>query len=204
MKLSSSPILMLDLGNVVFPLEFDEFDQWLIRSKRNPKRDIAKDFMPIYLDYERGKFSTSIFLSRLREELECDFKDSEFEEKWISCWKRDTEGMEELLLNLKKQFPLYVLSNTNALHMNNYTRTKKILQHFDRLFLSYELDCSKPDVAIYQKVTGELNCQPEQILFFDDKPENIEGAKSAGWKAEIFISAQHVRERFMQHTKELT
>ena len=195
-------ILMLDLGNVVFPLEFDAFDKWLPTCRRNQMRDISREFHQIYLDYEMGKFNTDAFFGRLESELELEFDPATFKQMWLSCWQRDTEGMEEFICELKNKFMLCVLSNTNALHMETYLDTKKILRHFDRLFLSYELDCSKPEVEIYQKVTRELQVEPGQILFFDDKPENIDGARKAGWQAEIFNGVPAAKARFAQHVSE--
>ena len=201
--MNSSAILMLDLGNVVFPLEFEAFDAWLLTCRRDQQRDISKDFLAIYLDYERGKFDTSFYYRRMREELELDFEESKFEKMWLSCWQKDTEGMEDFIVSLKGKYKLCVLSNTNALHMNDYLKTKKILGHFDQLFLSYEMGCSKPDVAIYKKITQELQVKPEQILFFDDKAENIEGARKAGWQAEIFNGVKKAKLRFEQHVKQV-
>ena len=79
--------------------------------------------------------------------------------------------------------------------MKCFVREKKILQRFDRLFLSHEMGCRKPEAAIYHQVAEELKVTPSSILFFDDRAENIEGARKAGWEAEIFGGVRASAER---------
>ncbi|MBF0197799.1 MAG: HAD-IA family hydrolase [Planctomycetes bacterium] len=187
-------ILMLDLGNVIFPLDFNEFDQWLVSCLKTPNDNLEKEFMPLYLGYEKGSFSTEVFLNRLREELNLEFNNEDFERKWISCWQRDMPGMAELLDERPSELPAYALSNTNELHMRHFHESKDILKKFDALFLSHEMKVSKPDSAIYHQVCAKLSCKPEQVYFFDDRSDNIASAKQCGYNAYIFESAEQIRE----------
>lgn len=198
-----TPVLILDLGNVVFPLEFDGFDSWLASRQQQPMSDFYDHYHPIYLAYESGQIDTAQFFTNLKQELGVVFEDDEFESMWISCWQRDMPGMEAMLIKYKDHYPIHVLSNTNDLHMRNFFKTKSILGHFDRTFLSHELQCAKPNLAIYQKVTQALAVPAESILFFDDKIENVEGARAVGWKSEVFVDAVVAEERWLKHIEEV-
>lgn len=48
------------------------------------------------------------------------------------------------------------------------------------IFTSYDLGLLKPDLAIYQELATRLGCNYSEILFIDDKKQNIEAAKSLG------------------------
>ncbi len=52
----------------------------------------------------------------------------------------------------------------------------------------------KPDLAIYRHHAATFGLEPQATLFFDDKPENVAGARAAGWHAEQFVGAQRMRE----------
>ncbi len=39
-----------------------------------------------------------------------------------------------------------------------------------------------------------LGIQPEEGLFLDDRPENVEGARAVGLQAELFVSWEHLLE----------
>ena len=56
------------------------------------------------------------------------------------------------------------------------------LSKFDYVFLSFEMNCIKPSREIYEKVNEMLFFNPEDILFIDDRQDNIEMAKEFGWK----------------------
>jgi len=51
---------------------------------------------------------------------------------------------------------------------------------------SHELRLIKPDAAIYLHAAEGLGCPPEQVLFIDDREENIAGAQAAGMQAIIY------------------
>jgi 2-haloacid dehalogenase len=60
--------------------------------------------------------------------------------------------------------------------------------------VSGEIRLLKPDPAIYAHHTQAFGLEPTATLFFDDSPKNVEGARAAGWKAELFTSAERMRE----------
>ena len=52
----------------------------------------------------------------------------------------------------------------------------------------------KPDLAIYRHHAETFGLDPAAILFFDDNVKNVEGARAAGWRAEVFGSPEGMRE----------
>lgn len=57
---------------------------------------------------------------------------------------------------------------------------------FTQVFLSCEIGSSKPDFSAYQTVIDQLQLKPEECLFVDDSPANVEGAKKAGMDSFCF------------------
>jgi putative hydrolase of the HAD superfamily len=56
------------------------------------------------------------------------------------------------------------------------------LSGFDRCIWSYSLSMAKPDPAIYLKTAEALHTAPAQILFIDDREENVTAAAALGIK----------------------
>jgi putative hydrolase of the HAD superfamily len=50
----------------------------------------------------------------------------------------------------------------------------------ERILFSAELGAQKPDPEVYRRALARLGFRPEETLFTDDKPENVEGAVAAG------------------------
>lgn len=70
----------------------------------------------------------------------------------------------------------------------------KWLDRFDVLVWSYLLGMAKPDEAIYRHVLTELDVEPEEALFIDDKQPNIEAARALGMKCHEFTTVAHLRQ----------
>lgn len=97
---------------------------------------------------------------------------------------------------------IVLLSNTNAIHFpacrkryfesNGYT----IDDYFDHLYLSYEMQMSKPDEEIFHTLLASEGCRAEECLFFDDGPQNIETAKRLGFRTYL-VSERERWDRMM-------
>lgn len=191
--------LILDLGNVFFPLEFEAFEAWIRDDLGHVLDEVLPEFQIIYDLYERGGMTDDDFVQRSCQLLGPQADGETFVKLWNGIWHRNTEGMETWLMELKGNTTIHVLSNTNALHMDHFMATQPILKWVDRFFLSHEWKLSKPDVAWYEAVHKELNVDPSSILFFDDKIENIEGARLAGWRAEVFTDTPTAKRQWDEH-----
>jgi FMN phosphatase YigB (HAD superfamily) len=63
----------------------------------------------------------------------------------------------------------------------------------ERPFLSHELGLMKPAAEVFARVARELECAPGEIAFFDDGPENVDGATRAGLSAHQTVGPDHLR-----------
>ncbi|MGC2110764.1 MAG: HAD family phosphatase [Candidatus Korobacteraceae bacterium] len=67
------------------------------------------------------------------------------------------------------------------------------LDEFEVQIWSCEHGVIKPDPAIYRICLDALGCEAKRTLFFDDRPNNVEGAKTAGMEAHLFESVEQAR-----------
>ncbi len=82
--------------------------------------------------------------------------------------------------SLKDKCMIGILSNLSYLDKDRIDMHVD-LSKFDYVWLSFELECRKPDNIIYEKVEKSLDIDKSSILFIDDKESNIEAAKMRGW-----------------------
>ena len=64
------------------------------------------------------------------------------------------------------------------------------LRDFDRTYISGTLGLAKPDPAIYRLVEKDSGIAPADLLFTDDRPENVEAANTRGWRTHLFREPQ--------------
>lgn len=62
------------------------------------------------------------------------------------------------------------------------------------MFISGELQMSKPHGAIFHHVTARLEADPADIHFIDDRQVNVDGAQSAGWNAHLWTDDADTRQ----------
>ncbi len=86
-----------------------------------------------------------------------------------------------------------ILSNLGDSVLENMKREYDWLPRFDVLVWSYQLGVVKPDAAIYRHTLKELGTRPEETLFLDDRPANIEGARAVGMQGIVFSSVEQLR-----------
>ncbi len=89
-------------------------------------------------------------------------------------------GMLPLLRRLKSVVPLVLLSNTREEWFDFVDKKFDLSDYFVEKFLSFQLGCLKPDAKIFRLVSDRLKVAPEQLLFIDDKEENIRAAAKLG------------------------
>lgn len=100
----------------------------------------------------------------------------------------------EFLQLLSKNYRLFLLSNTDAIHINTFEQKtgssfySAFYQCFEKVYFSFEIGMRKPDAAIYLHVLRENELSPKRTLFVDDKKENTDAALALGmqvWHLEV-------------------
>ena len=63
---------------------------------------------------------------------------------------------------------------------SRHTKGKPFIDDMDGMMVSYMVHINKPDEGIYRALLEKYDLKPEESLFFDDRPENVEGAAKCG------------------------
>lgn len=136
---------------------------------------------------EEGTISPEAFCNEVRRLTNCHASDNAMWEAWNSFLVTIPSWKLEALIELKKHFPLYLLSNTNEPHWQKAVTSLfpyngwQAEDYFDRIFLSYELHQVKPAADIFRTVMAETGVRPEETLFIDDAEANCATARALGF-----------------------
>jgi glucose-1-phosphatase len=180
--------ILFDLGKVLIDFNFETGVQALHAAcsiSRNRLEEVLWDENWI-CRYERGEISTSEFHAYLRETADLGMDLPDFCETWSSVFLPDLLVSEDLLLALKRKYPLILVSNTNELHIDFVRTNYRVLDYFDHHVLSYEVGSLKPDRKIFEYAIAVSGHQPEALFFIDDREENIVAARQLGMHAHQF------------------
>jgi FMN phosphatase YigB (HAD superfamily) len=97
------------------------------------------------------------------------------------------EGTREALPALRKRFAgIACLSNDIAAWSVRLRRRFGLETWIDPWFISGELGLRKPSVEIYRLVIERLDARPQDIVFVDDRPRNLDAARALGLRTVLF------------------
>jgi 2-haloacid dehalogenase len=112
-----------------------------------------------------------------------------FKTRWAESLGNVDTAMVDLLAALRGSVPVYALTNFSAETFPLARQRFDWLGWFDDCVVSGVEGLTKPDPAIYELVTSRFGLDPDRVWFTDDSVPNIDGARRAGWMAEVFTDA---------------
>lgn len=204
MKALAYEQIIFDLGGVLIDIDYQATEKAFV--------DLGfEDFGEKYSQlnqsdlfdkFEIGEISAQHFINKIL--LLCP--ESTSPNKVVAAWNamlgEFPKEKIELLHQVKSRLPIYMLSNTNEIHISKvYEAWDKVSEEpmsalFDKIYLSFEIGKRKPDVATFNWVCETLAINPSKTLFIDDSPQHIEGAKKAGLHTYFYQSKSEFLEFF--------
>lgn len=182
--------IVFDLGGVIMTLDPAEA---LRRFKALGLSD-AERYLDAYTqsgifgNLEEGKITAEDFRSKLSSLTGHELTFDECKHAWLGYRKDVPQRNLDLLKELRaKGYRLILLSNTNpfmmdwALSSEFDGKGSSLNDYFDALYLSYRLGIMKPAPDFFRQVLDNENILPEEILFVDDGPRNVEAAGKLGF-----------------------
>lgn len=198
-RVPSVKLLVFDMGHVFIDFDWEEVRRRFARRSGLSDRQVFEAFVALSkLGYESGKIGTTEFLLALNTLLETDIELAEFTEMWTATFTENPE-MAALMQELKKQAPLYLLSNTNEVHYEWIQQRYNVRRHFDYEILSYKVGSAKPDAPIYRHVFEHSGLKPEQCFMTDDLAANIKTARELGMRTHRFHGVKPLIKAIRRH-----
>jgi putative hydrolase of the HAD superfamily len=187
--------IVFDMGNVLVAFDSTRAFARLLPLCPHPIGEIRTRLRAtgIVGQLETGKIEPEAFVKQFGELLDFQITYPEFCDLWSSIFLPEPIMPDSFLAALSENYPMIVLSNTNAIHFDMIRKNYGLLKHFDHEVLSHEVGAAKPQPEIYREAIRRAGCLPEECFFTDDIPEFIEGAKREGMDAGLFESPLQVQ-----------
>jgi len=193
--------IVFDLGQVLIPFDYKIFVDKVNRHKDGIGEQFLEKYnrnYEVHRELERGKLSEKEFIAQMLEYLDHNIDSETFCRYWSDIFSLN-QNVIALLPELKKNYKLYLLSNTNSIHKKHGYQDYEFLKQFDKLFLSYEVGFIKPEEEIYRTVEKVSGFPSEAHIFIDDVKEYVDAAISIGWDGIQFVGyddlVKNLRER---------
>lgn len=178
-------VVVFDLGKVLVDFDFGIAAAGIAcRSTRLGVGEVVKllDYAPLLVRYESGQIDTAQFCTEAISATGWQGTREEFERAFADIFSA-IDPMIELHAQLRQRgVPTWILSNTNDLAASWIRRRFPFFSNFDGYMLSYQVKVMKPSPAIYQLIEQRTGCRGAELLFMDDRKENVDAAAVRGWQ----------------------
>ena len=142
----------------------------------------------LFLAFENGDTDAEEFRCQLSAHAGTDIPMEAVVKAWKSIISKPPRYKMDYILSLRKKYKLYLLTNNNPILMD-WARTDDfteaglpITYYFDKLYISYEMKCTKPGRLIYEKLIDDSGINPSETLFIEDGLLNINTARELGFQ----------------------
>jgi len=159
----------------------------------------------VFYRMEQGKITSDEFREGILELLPNRVSYQEVDDAWTAMLLDFPAIRVDLVKNLRKDFKIYLFSNTNAIHVAKYHSIFRNQHGFEMStlfeidFYSNEIGYRKPSPESYQEIIRLSGINPEETLFIDDSFPNIESAIASGLKGLWLEPGQKVEEIFQEY-----
>ena len=152
-----------------------------------------EDLDRLNISFEKGQISRDAFLLGIQKQIPNATID-EILMAWNAVLLDFPLYRLEFLQLLSKKFRLFLLSNTDAIHIDHFEQREgasfygDFYQCFEKVYFSYEMGMRKPDAEIYTTLISRHELSPKRTLFVDDKKDNTDAAKALGlhvWNLQV-------------------
>ena len=188
-------IIVFDLGKVLVDFDYSIAIPRIAAHGTLSVAGIKTFFFQSHLlvDYESGRLTRLEFFEQARRVTGFQGTLEEFGEFFADIFTA-IPPMIELHAGLHRRgIPTYIFSNTNDLAVEHVRRNFPFLRDFDGYIYSHEVKAMKPDPKIYEALEKLTGRRGAEILYIDDRPENVAGGAARGWRTILHETPEKTR-----------
>lgn len=194
--------VLFDFGQVLSQPADPAIWQQMLNISGLSEADLHREYWAHRHEYDRGTFTGEAYWHKVASGSQATFTPAQIAaliDADVNLWSRLNLPMVEWAQSLQRAgIRTGILSNIGDAMTDGLTAKFDWISGFDHCIWSHTLKLAKPEVAIYHCAAQGLDTDPAQILFIDDKQENIEAAQSAGMQAILYANHTAFEEEMRQ------
>lgn len=193
--------VVFDLGKVLLDFDYSIVVRKVVALSdrmRIPEIQQLLVDSPLLPAFERGEMKSEAFFDVVRRETGFSGTYGQFVEYFSDVFT-EIPPMVALHAELRRRgVPTFIFSNTNELAIDFIRPRFPFFAGFDGYVLSYEVGCMKPDAPIYEEVERLTGRSGADLIYLDDRPENVEAGAARGWQVILQTDPAKSRARLQE------
>lgn len=190
--------VVFDIGNVLIEWQPERFYDAQIGEARRRAVFAAVDLHAINDRVDMGENFTTVITQAAKANSQWADEIMLWHDCWIEIAAPSIDHSARLMKALQaKGIPVFSLTNFGIETMVIAKEKYDFLSAFDRDFISGHMGVIKPDPRIYELLEEGSGLSGEDLLFTDDRIENIDAAATRDWQTHLFEGPQGWADRLV-------
>ncbi|WP_345761623.1 HAD family hydrolase [Diaminobutyricibacter sp. McL0608] len=192
-------VVVFDYGEVI-SVSPSEADRTVLAGMAGGE---SEAFWPAYWRHrdalDQGTMSIRDYWRGIGSELGEQWSDSKIHRLWLAdfrSWLSIDHETLEVLIDLQEGGTRLALLSNAGRDFGSYFRHGSLGDLFEAVFVSGELGTIKPSADIFEIVMSELGISAADMIFIDNREDNVRGAEALGITGHVFTGATDLR-RFL-------
>lgn len=195
--------LLFDLGGVLLNIDYnktaDAFKKLGVQQFNDMYSQAGAN--NLFESLETGKISEEDFYNSIQQYCHPSTIQQQLEAAWNAILINFRKESLDYLGELKEKYNIYLLSNTNSIHLTAFhkmfkeeTGKSNLDDYFIKAYYSHKIQMRKPYPATYHFVLDNAGIIAAETLFIDDSIINIEGAKEVGLEVHHLLASHKIED----------
>lgn len=181
--------IIFDLGGVIIDLHVEKTVTAFSQLSGLTENEVEEAYLSadFFKHYEKGLLSDFDFRQKLRDNFNLRCTDKEIDQAWNAMLGDIPADRIESVIALMENYKCVVLSNTNAIHEDEFHKIlsdsfpyQYLSDLFHEVYFSHNLLQRKPDTEIYETILNQAETEAADALFMDDSQLNLDAASALG------------------------
>ena len=155
----------------------------------------------LFEELEMGKITNDYFYTAMQTQIPGSVDQSQIKHAWNAILEDFRKESMHYLIELKKNFRLFLLSNTNAIHLEEVNLilqkqlgVMEVDDYFEKAYYSHKVGMRKPHADIFEFVLSDAGILASETLFVDDTKMNIDTAEQLGFNTHLLLPSQRIED----------
>lgn len=190
--------VVFDIGNVLIEWQPERFYDAQIGTDRRRALFAQVDLHAVNDRVDRGETFRDVIYGAAEDHPAWRDEIRMFHDRWLDIATPTIDHSVRLMRALQaRDVPVFSLTNFGIQTYDLAAQHYDFLNQFDRDYISGHMRHVKPEPTIYQMLEDSCAVPPGELLFTDDRPENIAAAAARGWQTHLFEGPQGWAERLV-------
>ena len=195
--------IIFDMGGVLYNIDYnltaDAFKKLGFTNFEAMYSQFTAD--EVFEKLETGQITPNEFYTIIQQKSDVEISTTQIKNAWNAMLLGFRTTAINHLVEIKNSYRIFLLSNTNAIHLESVYEDYDMLGQaigyddlFEQAWYSHKIGLRKPNEDIYEFILNEAGLKPEETLFIDDSFNNIETAKALGIQTHLLLPDERIEE----------